>query len=65
MSGRTSSFYLPQYIGRKKEFSLTSKDEDNGWPDESPIRLEIRKPDGVTVRSEREWPHARRGSVSI
>jgi predicted acyl esterase len=54
------SFYLPRYIeNQKRFFAHFLKGEANGWADEPPIRLEIRKPDGVTVRQEREWPLAR------
>jgi predicted acyl esterase len=54
------SFYLPRYIERQKKFfAHFLKGEDNGWPSEPPIRLEIRGHDGVTVRHEQEWPLAR------
>jgi predicted acyl esterase len=54
------SFYLPRYIERQKQFfAHFLKGEANDWPNEPPIRLEIRSPDGVTVRNEHEWPLAR------
>lgn len=54
------SFYLPRYIEMQKRFfAHFLKGEDNGWRDQPPVRLEIRRPDGATPRAEQEWPLAR------
>ena len=54
------SFYLPRYVERQKRFFVHFlKGESNGWLQEPAIKLEIRGPNGVTERSEREWPLAR------
>jgi len=54
------SFYLPDYVAlQKRFFARYLKGDDNGWEDQSPIRLEMRTTDGSVVRAEREWPLAR------
>ena len=58
------SFYLPQYVAlQKRFFDWALKGIDNGWRDEPPVRLEVRRPDGdrivSTTRFEREFPPAR------
>lgn len=51
------SFYLADYVAMQKRFfAYYLKDEDNGWDKQPPIRLEVRWPDHVVVRTETEWP---------
>jgi predicted acyl esterase len=55
------SFYLPHYVAlQKRFFDRFLKSEKNGWDDEPPVQLAIRKADGsATIRKEHEWPLAR------
>ncbi len=54
------SFYLPQYVEMQRRFlDRFVKGIDNGWDETPPIRLEVRRPDGASVRFEYEWPLAR------
>lgn len=54
------SFYLPGYVEIQKQFfAYFLKGEDNGWEKQSPVQLEIRRPDGAVLRAEQEWPIAR------
>ncbi len=54
------SFYTPSYMEMQRRFlDRFLKGMDNGWDDEPPIRLAIRRPDGATTRAETEWPLAR------
>jgi predicted acyl esterase len=52
------SFYAAPYIARQRAFfDHFLKGETNGWAEEPPVRLEIRRPDGSTeVRGAGEWP---------
>ncbi|MCW5751091.1 MAG: CocE/NonD family hydrolase [Alphaproteobacteria bacterium] len=60
------SFYLPQFIERQKRFfAYFLKGEDNGWANEAPVRLFVRRPDGGAFRDEAEWPLSRTKWTSI
>ena len=54
------SFYLPEYVALQRRFlDHYLKGIDNGWEEEPPVRLAVRRPDGATTRLEHEWPLAR------
>jgi predicted acyl esterase len=55
------SFYLPQYVTMQKRFfDRYLKDLANGWEDEAPVQLSIRRPGAPAIRRmEREFPLAR------
>jgi predicted acyl esterase len=55
------SFYLPHYVQlQKRFFNHFLRGESNGWDQEPPVQLAIRRADGTaTLRKEREWPLAR------
>jgi uncharacterized protein len=54
------SFYRPEYVAvQKRFFDHYLKGMDNGWEREPPVQLEIRRPDGASLRKENEWPLAR------
>lgn len=54
------SFYLPHYIAvQKRFFDRYLKGIENGWEREPRVQLEIRRPDGASLRKEDEWPLAR------
>jgi putative CocE/NonD family hydrolase len=55
------SFYLPQYVAlQKRFFNRFLRDERNGFEDEPPVQLAIRRHDDTAaIRTEREWPLAR------
>ncbi len=55
------SFYLPHYVSLQKRFlAHYLRGDANGWTEEPPVQLAIRRPDGTaTLRAEREWPLAR------
>lgn len=55
------SFYLPRYVAiQKRFFNHFLRGEDNGWDQEPPVQLAIRRPDDTaTLRQEHEWPLAR------
>jgi uncharacterized protein len=41
---------------QKRFFAHFLKDEDNGWDQEKPVRLQIRHPKGFIERQESSWP---------
>lgn len=50
-------FYAPESVAlQKRFFDFFLKGEKNGWDDEPPIQLAIRRPDSIAWRSETEWP---------
>lgn len=50
-------FYSEEALAMQKRFfAHFLKGEDNGWDKEPPVTLAIRRPDGVTWRSESAWP---------
>lgn len=54
------SFYLPEYVAMQKRFlDRYLKGADNGWDEEAPVQLSIRRPDGASRRMENEFPLAR------
>jgi predicted acyl esterase len=54
------SFYLPEYVEMQKRFfGHFLRGDANGWDGEPPIRMAVRRPDGVSYRAETEWPLAR------
>ena len=44
---------------QKRFFDHFLKGADNGWPDQPPVLLQVRRIDGFVERAEREWPLAR------
>jgi uncharacterized protein len=53
-------FYVRRGMDLQKRFlDRFLKGADNGWDDEPPVLLAIRRPDSVTYRKEHEWPLAR------
>jgi len=51
------SFYLPEYVAMQKRFfDRFLKDIDNGFDQEPPVRVVIRRPDGSEVRTDTAWP---------
>jgi predicted acyl esterase len=54
------SFYAGPYIARQRAFfDHFLKGEANGWLEEPPLRLEVRRPNGATeIRTATEWPLA-------
>ena len=51
------SFYMPAYVEvQRRFFDHFLKGDDNGWQKQKPVQLEIRRPDGATLRSEDAWP---------
>ncbi len=44
---------------QKRFFDFFLKGIDNGWKDQPPVQLQIRKIDGFVLRTESEWPLAR------
>lgn len=54
------SFYLPAYVAMQKRFlDRYLKGVGNGWDEEPPVQLSIRRPDGTSRRMEHEFPLAR------
>ena len=52
-------FYLASGIAlQRRFFDHFLKGAANGWEREPPIQLAIRRPDGITMRGEQEWPLA-------
>jgi hypothetical protein len=61
------SFYLPQYVAMQKRFfDRYLKDIPNGWENEAPVQLTIRRPGAPSARRmEREFPLARTESTTL
>ncbi|ALG10399.1 CocE/NonD family hydrolase [Kibdelosporangium phytohabitans] len=54
-------YYDPDSVARQRQFfDWALKDEQNGWVDQPPVRIEVRDhgPEG-TLRAEHEWPPER------
>jgi predicted acyl esterase len=57
MGNHHARFYTEESLAlQKRFFDRFLKGESNGFENEPPISLAIRRPDGVTWRKETEWP---------
>jgi predicted acyl esterase len=55
-----TEFYTDYGIAlQRRFFDYFLKGIDNGWASEPPVQLQIRRPDGFSLRMEHEWPLAR------
>jgi predicted acyl esterase len=54
------SFYEPRWIEVQQRFlDRYLKGEQNGWENTPPVQITVRRPDGESLRYEKEWPLAR------